>query len=1103
MARAEIPASLGELRNPQSTQSHVAALKALKHDIIGHEQRKELVIHHGIAPLLVRNLTAEKHGRREEEDEVRVQTVQIVTCLAHGGLAFVQPLLAAGVIRPLLLQLSPTSNAPRLVVESLRAVAALADALATDVLCSPESSGLAQLAGLLFAKPTMDLLVEVLAQRAESFAVDEQIILVLRLICTCLREEKGPHQATLVKAGILDFICCRLASLVESMGCSTQSLDPNFISSMLPAPPRASLHYLLEALACLCHKSAYRSMRIVYSRHLLQVFPIATPQHHTPGDYLSSFSDQSSPFPPSANPIDHFLPKLQAVQSKNEHNFSRAFPALGSFSNNGEGFGGSYYGEGQTIASGRTISALEFGSPLIAWLIHVARHSTGLERLAALELLAKLVSALDQKIMESWAESSRNRERTLAFLVVPLLLRIIEAADPKNASNAGIGGEELRTVRLIRERAPIALAVLISDAEALQKAAYDAGGIPLFSQALKKSFDSVSNARKPMWTSTPHGSAMDTSGAEDDPACSLGAPAMPAEGIHRFRYRTASMLALSAIAAKDDTIRKEVLEMNISSCVVDSLVPYPDGPVSAVQSSSDSTSGKDGNPWFVITGACELVTALSRCIGVLRTRLLDAGLWKPIFGLLTDRDYRLKVAGLDAATNLLLQFSPMRQDMVEQGVIKVICELAHSADTDLRLGALWAIRNLCAQASKEIKLNIVEELGTGWLIQVMSGESSLSPSLRPHMATPNAAGEQVDILNSDEPSMDLDDEEMEPSSEDDEEEDGEARSLLRSFSVPAQHRARLRAIKREEENPTLRARRSDIRIQTKAIDVVRNIICDSGPKQPEVVDTLLQSFGADRLFECLAAKLKPRPTRVGGKSTTSFAPQHHAPAGKRPTLTTPASREDKEANAHAARMASFPTHLYPPEEVLEKTLFTLIHVANGRPAHRHMLLHHSTPLSPQQAPSTLFSSSTYPAKFLPQPPQAKLLDLILPLFFHPEPKIRVACNWMIHNILWVEDQSDGPNARARAQELQRRGFEDAVRSCLNDHDLDVKERAKGNLAMWESGSSTAANVGNTGVSGGRSGIFSSREREREREREMREEVEGRAGGGEHRRGPWP
>jgi hypothetical protein len=664
MARAELPASLGEIRNPQSTLSHIAALKALKHEIIGHEQRKELVIHHGVIPLLVRNLTdadrqIEQLGQWREEEEVRLQSVQIVSCLAHGGIAFVQPLVAAGVLSPILAHLSPGTVPPRLVIESLRAIAAIAEALATDIVPSPEPSGLVQLANQLFTRPTVDAMAEIVAQSTASTAIDEQITLVLKIICVCLRFEEGPHQVALVKAGVLDFICCRLAALVERMGHATHTMDSTFATSMLPAPPRSSLQYLLEALACLCHKSAYRSMRILYSRHLLEVFPIASPHQQTSGEYLS-FSDQSSAQPLNSNPIDLFLPKLQAVQSKNEHTFSKAFPALGSFSSHNDASGIPYFSDGHTTVSARTISADEFGSPLVAWLIHIARHSTGLERLAALDFLAKLISALDQNIMESWTESSRNRDRTLAFLVVPLLIRIIDATDPKNFTSPKISAEDMRTVRIIRERAPIALATIVEDVPALQKAAYDASAINVLGQMLKKSFDAVSTVRKPMWSSTPQSMAMDFTGDYDDPACTLGPPAVAAESIHRFRCRAASLQALASIAQKDDNYRKHVVDVNITSCLVDSLIPYPDGPVSAVQV-AETTSGKGENPWFVITAACGLAQALSRSVGSLRTKLFDAGIAKHVFALLKERDQRVKTAGTDAVTNLLLQFSPMRE----------------------------------------------------------------------------------------------------------------------------------------------------------------------------------------------------------------------------------------------------------------------------------------------------------------------------------------------------------------------------------------------------------------------------------------------------------
>ncbi|KIV98408.1 hypothetical protein, variant [Verruconis gallopava] len=1144
MAREPLPAFVAEISNPQSTRSHIAALKTLKHQLIGHEQRKEFVIRHGITRLLHRNLTAgasvqlepqqetehKLEDRWTDEDELRLQSLQIVSCLAHGGSTTVQPLIASGTMTSLLGLLNPATTPSRLIIESLRALVAVAEALATDIISSSRNpSGLPQLSDLLFSKPAVNALASILAQKISSKDVDDQITLVLRLICVCLREsEKGLHQAALVKVGVLDYICCRLATLAYLLGAAPPSMDTSLASSMLPAPPRTSLVYILEALACFSHESAYRSMRILYSRHLLEVFPITSTsaQHSRAGDYIPASSYHA---PSYSSHIDAFLPKLQAVQSKHEHMFAKAFPPLRSFSQSGDMPSRiPYFNEGSTTISNRTISADEFGSPLIAWLIHIARHSNGLERLAALEFLAKLVSALDRKIMETWTESSRNRDRTLAFLVVPLLIRIIEGTDSMNLFQSTTG-EEVSILRTIRERAPVALAILIKDVPALQKAAYDANAVNVLGQMLKRSFDTVVTVRKTMWTSVPTDvDPRDSSKRDDqsDPACSLGAPAMAAENIHRLRTRAAALLALAAIAQKEDSYRRSIIDINAISCLVDSLVPYPDGPLlssscnsltqtavtAGSQGGSLAESSKEGNPWFVLVAACKLTQALSRSVGVLRTKLLDAGIARPVFGLLANRDPRVRTAGTDAVTNLLLQFSPMREDLLSQGVIKILCMHAHSSDPELRHSALWALKHLCASTTNDIKSNIVEELGSTWLIDTMNGEPyGPSFSLRKqsqHMATANAAGEHVDLLNAtDEPLMEVDDDgdsdqikrssdrdyDASASSDDDEMANCEPGH---TNLVPFQERARLRAIRHEEESPVARARRDDIRIQAQAVDLVRNLISEPGPKQPEMIDNLLNTLGAPRLFECLAGKLKPRPTGMAGKTTSFTSASSAAPAGKRPTLTIPAATlntsRDKEASAHASRIASFPKHLYPHGEVMLKTLFTLIHVGNGRPAHRHMLLDLHTNLPPRCSPAALFPS-TFPPRLLPQGgPDVKLLDLLLPLFSHPDSRLRTACCWMVHNIMWKEDQADANNSWARAVELRNRGFEDAVHACVFDENLDVRERARSCLEMWGAnsnigGSSSSNNV--TGLGGSRGSLA------REREREMREEVEGRGGAG--------
>lgn len=334
------------------------------------------------------------------------------------------------------------------------------------------------------------------------------------------------------------------------------------------------------------------------------------------------------------------------------------------------------------------------------------------------------------------------------------------------------------------------------------------------------------------------------------------------------------------------------------------------------------------------------------------------------------------------------------------------------------------MKNLCAATPNDIKITVLEELGTGWLISTIGGEIFSTGSGRPRLATPNAAGEQVDLLNATDDTYPYMPEDYFSSSE---EESSHPRSpLLRIPTVPARHRARLRAIQEEEESPILRARKDEVRIQLQALDLVRNLISEAGPSQPDMIEHLIQTMGVTRLFECLAAKLKPRP----GVSTERIG----VPAGKRPTLTTPGHSAagnvaERERAAHLARMENFPVNAYIDDDLLVSTLFVFIHVANGRPQHRHTLLSLTTRSPTGQG-------------------DMKLLDLTIPLFSHPAAQIRTSCCWMVHNILWMEDQSDAAAARARAVELRKRGFEEAVNGCLGDPDLDVRERAKGCVNLW-------------------------------------------------------
>lgn len=94
---------LSELRSPSSPASQVAALRALKNEVVGHEQKKEMWISLGVVTPISHILNTHRgSGKRKHKDtngvvdhitwsrsrsgegEARLQAIIIVGSLAHG-----------------------------------------------------------------------------------------------------------------------------------------------------------------------------------------------------------------------------------------------------------------------------------------------------------------------------------------------------------------------------------------------------------------------------------------------------------------------------------------------------------------------------------------------------------------------------------------------------------------------------------------------------------------------------------------------------------------------------------------------------------------------------------------------------------------------------------------------------------------------------------------------------------------------------------------------------------------------------------------------------------------------------------------------------------
>ena len=103
MIRPSTPPVLSELRSASSPAGQVKALKDLKNELIGHEQKKEIWIGLGVLIPLARILNSHKsNGKKKhrdingfdgqwkaqsaqtEEEEARLQAIIVVGSLAYG-----------------------------------------------------------------------------------------------------------------------------------------------------------------------------------------------------------------------------------------------------------------------------------------------------------------------------------------------------------------------------------------------------------------------------------------------------------------------------------------------------------------------------------------------------------------------------------------------------------------------------------------------------------------------------------------------------------------------------------------------------------------------------------------------------------------------------------------------------------------------------------------------------------------------------------------------------------------------------------------------------------------------------------------------------------
>ena len=73
-------------------------------------------------------------------------------------------------------------------------------------------------------------------------------------------------------------------------------------------------------------------------------------------------------------------------------------------------------------------------------------------------------------------------------------------------------------------------------------------------------------------------------------------------------------------------------------------------------------------------------------------------MWRPLMLLLAGNpSIELMTVVTSTICNLLLEFSPAKEPMVESGAIELLCDLTKHSDSALRLNGSWALMNMAFQ----------------------------------------------------------------------------------------------------------------------------------------------------------------------------------------------------------------------------------------------------------------------------------------------------------------------------------------------------------------------------------------------------------------------
>ncbi|RMZ91195.1 hypothetical protein DV736_g1582, partial [Chaetothyriales sp. CBS 134916] len=820
------------VHSANSLDAAADALKSIKNDLIGHAARKAQYIQYGLLPALAKTLHFVQRSAAHNAsvvERVWTEAAYLLTLLAHQGPAYVQPIINSEVLSSLMRRL-PQSTACRESVTILRCLIVVADNL------PPKEPGgwspSTYLTDLLFASDALDTVISYIATSKTSSSALRLCHYSIALVCkTCTTEQ---HKRLLTDKRLLNILAGRLASFIVREGLVIPNLElldfPTSTSSSLPAPlaDHARLSPTLEGIALLVEDSKERAEALLSDPAISSV--LSQPGHdHSPAELRPSVWPGSQipstlTLARNTNALDDLLPFVPPKE-KYSAPANLNFPPLGA-GPPGPRRRSSFHPPATAVASITLIQDTDVEvdePPLIPCLLYIARQSRGLQCLLACRVLAALRS-LD--LVPTY------RHRSFSSLVAPIVVAMLDH-DISHQSPLAIKDSYCLSNGLHYSRAAAStLAALIRDHVELQKAAVEAKAISKLSSGLKKTFETPTEHRVNTWR--PMRPSVDAT-PDHAPDCAIGLGG-PSNAMRQdMAHREATLQALAAIAPIDDVYRKEICDQGILQHIVLSLEPFQ----SPQDLPADQALGIKGNSASTIVAACGAVTALTRSVTALRTKFVDINVTRAIINLMNIRDPEVRIAATTALANLALDFSPMKESLLESAVVKKLCEQAHSANARLRLESIFTLKGLVVNASKKLKQEVVNELGSSWIkLLIKTNPFDIPP------------GEVIGLVDKDYPprtSVDTGAPDDVVMSEDSD------TGLLRGLGDASSELEADTEFNRHTPE-------EDLAIQATLIDLVRNLFC--GDNAADIVDYLLGEIDKDEFFAIILSRMRPR-TQIG------------------------------------------------------------------------------------------------------------------------------------------------------------------------------------------------------------------------------------------------